>query len=59
MAINENKPVFVFDQNKNKWFKYDYSTNNFVETSDVVLTPEERQCSLNDMIKLALEAIIK
>lgn len=27
--------------------------------SDVVLTPEERQCSLNDMIKLALEAIIK
>ena len=39
MAINENKPVFVFDQNKNKWFKYDYSTNNFVETSDVVLTP--------------------
>lgn len=27
--------------------------------SDVVLTPEERQCSLNDMITLALEAIIK
>ncbi len=39
MAINENKPVFVFDQNKNKWFKYDYNTNNFVEISDVVLTP--------------------
>lgn len=27
--------------------------------SDVVLTPEERQCSLNDMITLALDSIIK
>jgi len=27
--------------------------------SNVVLTPEERQTSLNDMITLALESIIK
>lgn len=62
MAINENKPVFVFDQNKNKWFKYDYSTNNFVETSDVVLTPNFAGIGtreINENGKQAIEELFK
>ena len=36
MAIAENKPVYVFDQNKNKWFTW--SNNKFVEVDTPVLT---------------------
>jgi len=46
MAINEGKPVFVFDQIRNKWFEVDYATDlfgkktfiDFVETTTPVLT---------------------
>ena len=36
MAIAENKPVYVFDQNKNKWFTW--NNNKFVEVDTPVLT---------------------
>jgi len=47
MAIMVNKPVYVFDQNKNKWYTWQYSSTNllgegvggkFVETTTPVLT---------------------
>lgn len=34
MAIDENKPVFVFEQNKNIWYSWNYNTNLF-EICDV------------------------
>ena len=39
MAIDEGKPVYVFDQNQQKWFAYNKSTKNFEEFGDTpVLT---------------------
>lgn len=38
MAINEKKDVYVFDQNKKHWFKYDYDKTSFVESDEPVLT---------------------
>lgn len=36
MAIAENKPVYVFDQNQNKWFTW--NNGKFIETTTPVLT---------------------
>lgn len=38
MAIDEEKPVFVFDQDKNKWFLFSYITRNFEECDIPSLT---------------------
>ena len=38
MGINMGKPVYVFDQNKNKWFTWKDGT--FVETETPILTPK-------------------
>ncbi len=35
MGINNNREVFVFDQIRNKWFRWSYSTYSFIEMSDV------------------------
>lgn len=37
MAIETNKPVYVFDQFLNKWFKWDI--NQFIEIDEPELTP--------------------
>lgn len=36
MAIDNNKEVFVFDQNKNNWFRWSYSSMSFIQCE----TPE-------------------
>lgn len=33
MAIDNNKPIYLFEENKNCWYKYDYEKNEFVEIS--------------------------
>ena len=38
MAINEHKPVYVFDQEQGKWFEYSYEKEDFVETETPTLT---------------------
>lgn len=38
MAINHNKPVYVFDQNKNQWYTWNKEQNNFIETDTPTLT---------------------
>jgi hypothetical protein len=35
MAIDANKPLFVFDQVKNKWFKWDAQMNEFLTHDNV------------------------
>jgi hypothetical protein len=35
MGINNNREVFVFDQVRDKWFRWSYSTFQFVEMKDV------------------------
>jgi len=38
MSIETNKPTFVFDQYKNKWFTWNKKENTFVETEEPKLT---------------------
>jgi len=38
MAIDNNKPVYLFDQEQEKWFFYNYSTQIFEETDVPTLT---------------------
>ena len=35
MGINNNREVFVFDQLRDKWFRWSYSTYSFLEMNDV------------------------
>ena len=35
MGINNNREVFVFDQIRDKWFRWSYSTLQFVEMKEV------------------------
>lgn len=35
MGINNKRDVFVFDQIKDKWFRWSYSTMSFIEMKDV------------------------
>ncbi len=35
MGINNKKEVFVFDQIRDKWFRWSYSTYSFLEMNDV------------------------
>ena len=39
MAIDNKKPVHVFDIKKKSWFEYNYSTNSWENTDIPVLTP--------------------
>lgn len=34
MAINNNKPLFLFDQNLIEWLYWDYSKNTFVKMDE-------------------------
>jgi hypothetical protein len=35
MGINHNRDVYVFDQGKDKWFRWSYTTLSFVEMNEV------------------------
>lgn len=37
MSINNKKEVFVFDQDKDKWFRWSYSSLSFIETDVPVI----------------------
>ena len=39
MAIDNKKPIHVFDIKKKSWFEYNYSTNSWENTDIPVLTP--------------------
>ena len=62
MAINEGKPVYVFDGAKEGWYKYDYSVKNFVKTDTPTLTKNfagigSRTLSSQEVIDKSLQAI--
>lgn len=38
MAINEGKPVYVFDQNKKNWYTWNYEKNDFIQCDTPILT---------------------
>lgn len=70
MAINEGKPIYVFDQTKHKWYYYDYNINNFKEYNDIPtltkhfagigtreLTEEGKQ-AIRDVYEKTLENVI-
>jgi hypothetical protein len=39
MAKEVKKPIYVFNQKDNKWYKFNYDTNNFIRTTTPRLTP--------------------
>jgi hypothetical protein len=39
-GILNKKPVFIFEQNLNKWFKWSYTTSSFIETNDVFISKQ-------------------
>jgi hypothetical protein len=41
MAINQENDVYVFDQNKDKWFRWSYNSLRFVETKEVPSITEQ------------------
>jgi len=41
MAINNDREVYVFDQNLNKWFRWSYNSLRFVELKQVPKITEE------------------
>lgn len=62
MAINERKPVYVFDATKEGWYKYDYNVKNFVPTETPKLTRNfagigSRSLSTQEVIDKSLQAI--
>ena len=62
MAINEGKPVYVFDATKEGWYKYDYNEKNFVKTDTPTLTKNyagigSRSLSTTEAIEESLQAI--
>lgn len=62
MAIDNNKPVHVFDQDKGKWYGYNYSTKSWDETDTPTLTKNFAGIGtrkLNDAGKKAIEEVYK
>ena len=60
MAIDNNKPVYVFDQNTNKWYKYNNGT--WVETETPTLTKNFAGIgtrNLSESGKRAIEEVYK
>jgi hypothetical protein len=62
MAINEGKPVYVFDGTKEGWYKYDYNVKNFVATETPILTRNfagigSRTLSTQEVVDKSLQAI--
>ena len=62
MAINEGKPVYVFDGTKEGWYTYDYKVKNFVPTEIPTLTKNfagigSRSLSTQEVIDKSLQAI--
>ena len=57
MAINLGKPVFVFDQLKNKWFSWDKTSNSFEETSTPKLTKKFAGIGTREINDLGKQAI--
>jgi len=62
MAIDNNKPVHVFDQDKGKWYEYNYSTKSWDETDTPTLTKNFAGIGsrkIDDTGKKAIEEVYK
>lgn len=63
MAINEGKPVYVFDGTKEGWYVYDYNIKNFVPTETPTLTKNfagigSKTLSTQEVVDKSIQAII-
>ena len=62
MAINEGKPVYVFDGTKAGWYKYDYNSKTFIPTETPILTKNfagigSRTLGTQEVINKSIQAI--
>ena len=37
LSIDNNKPIYLFEQNQNSWFKYSYEENKFIKILGIPL----------------------
>jgi hypothetical protein len=60
MGIDNNKIVYVFDQNKNKWFRFSYIIHKFIEMdSDPILTDNFAGIGSRDLNENGTNAILR
>lgn len=57
MAILHNKPVYVFDQQDGKWYRWDTSANNFVESDTPTLTKNFAGIGTRELNEVGKQAI--
>jgi hypothetical protein len=57
MAILHDKPVYVFDQQNGKWYKWDPSVNNFVESEVPTLTKNFAGIGTRELSEAGKQAI--
>lgn len=62
MAINEKKPIYVYDGTKDSWFKYDYNTKDFITTETPTLTKNyagigSRSLSTEEVWQKSIQAV--
>ena len=57
MAILHGKPVYVFDQQNSKWYKWDTSVNNFVESEMPTLTKNFAGIGTRELNEVGKQAI--
>lgn len=58
MAIDEHKPVYVFNQNDNKWYVYQEFSKQFVETDTPTLTSKFAGIGTRNISNEGKQAII-
>ena len=57
MAILHNRPVYVFDQQDEKWYRWDTSANNFVESDTPTLTKNFAGIGTRELNEVGKQAI--
>ena len=59
-AIDNNKPIYLFEQNDNQWYYYDYETNRFEIYEKIpILTSKFAGIGTRQINENGLNAIIK
>ena len=59
MAIDNKKPVFIFEQNLNSWFCWDYSKNTFVkmEETPIISTTDFAGIGARNIAQNGIQAV--
>ena len=59
MAINHNKPVYIFDQMIEQWHSYNFDNDKYEQIEEPILTPNFAGIGTRDINDAGINAIIK